>query len=57
MESFRSISTPLCATVKKEGHRSDRLKVSAEHVTKHRAALERVVYLAQDRHDLGVAAV
>ena len=31
--------------------------VSAELPTKHRAAVARVVYLAQDRLDLGVAAV
>ena len=31
--------------------------VSAELATKHRAAVARVVYLAQDRLDLGVAAV
>ena len=57
MENCRSISTPLCATVEKEGHRSDRLEVSAELATKHRAAVARVVYLVQDRLDLGVAAV
>ena len=39
-----------------EGNRSDRLEVSAELATKHRA-VARVVYLAQDRLDLGVAAV
>ena len=27
MENGRSISTPLCATVEKEGNRSDRLEV------------------------------
>ena len=57
MENCRSISTPLCATVEKEGNRSDRPEVSAELATKHRAAVARVVYLAQDRLDLGVAAV
>ena len=31
--------------------------MSAELATKHRAAVARVVYLAQDRLDLGVAAV
>ena len=51
MESCRSISTPLCATVEKEGHRSDLPEVSAELATKHRAAVARVVYLAQDRLD------
>ena len=40
-----------------EGHRSDRPEVSVEFATKHRAAVARVVYLAQDRLDLGVAAV
>ena len=54
MENCRSISTPLCATVKREGNRSDRPEVSAELVTKHRAAVARVVYLAQDRLDWGV---
>ena len=57
MENCRSISTPLCATVEQEGNRSDRPEVSTELVTKHRAAVARVVYLAQDRLDLGVAAV
>ena len=56
-DNCRSISTPLCATVEKEGDRSDRPEVSAELNTKHRAAVARVVYLAQDRLDLGVAAV
>ena len=32
-------------------------EASAELATKHRAAVARVVYLAQDRLDLGVAAV
>ena len=49
--------TPLSLTVEKEGDRSDRPEVSAELATKHRAAVARVVYLAQDRLDLGVAAV
>ena len=57
MESCRSISTPLCGTLEKEENRSDRLEVSAELATKHREAVARVVYLAQDRLDLGVAAV
>ena len=57
MENCRSVSTPLCPTVEKEGNRSDRPEVSAELATKHRAAVARVVYLAQDRLDLGVAAV
>ena len=57
MENCRSISTPLCATVEKEGNRSNRPGVSAELATKHRAAVARVVYLAQDRLDFGVAAV
>ena len=53
-----NISTPLCATVEKEGNRSDRPEVSAElAATKHRAAVARVVYRAQNRLDLGVAAV
>ena len=56
MENCRSISTPLRATVKKEGNRSDRPAVSAELATKHRAAVARVVSLAQDRLDLGVVA-
>ena len=55
--SWRSISTPLSHTVEKEGDRSDRPEVSAELASKHRAAVARVVYLAQDRLDLGVAAV
>ena len=57
MENCRSISTPRCAAVEKEEHRSDRPEVSAELATNHRAAVARVVYLAQDRLDLGVAAV
>ena len=57
MENWRSISTPLSATVAKEGNRSDRPEVSAELAAKHRAAVARLVYLAQDRLDLGVAAV
>ena len=40
-----------------DGNRSDRPEVSAELATKHRAAVAKVVYLAQDRLDLGVAAV
>ena len=43
--------------MEKEGDRSDRPEVSAELATKHRAAVARVVYLAQDRLDLGVAVV
>ena len=57
METCRSVSTPLSLTVEKEGDPSDRQEVSAELATKHRAAVARVVYLAQDRLDLGVAAV
>ena len=57
MENCRNISTPLSATVEKEGYRSDRPEVSAELATKHRAVVARVVYLAQDRLDSGVAAV
>ena len=56
MVTCRSISTSLSATEEKEGDRSDRPEVSAELATKHRAAVARVVYLAQDRLDLGVAA-
>ena len=37
--------------------RSDGLEVSAELATKHHAAVARIVCLAQDRLDLGVAAV
>ena len=48
------MSTPLSATVEKEGVRSE---VSAELATKHRAAVARIVYLTQDRLDFGVAAV
>ena len=55
MENCRSISTPLSATAEKAGHPSECLEVSAELATKHRAAVARVVYLAQDRLD--VAAV
>ena len=51
LENCRSISTPLSATVEKEGDRSDRPEVSAELATKHRAAV------AQHRMDLGVASV
>ena len=43
MEECRSISTPLCATVEKEGNRSDRPEGSVELATKHRAAVARVV--------------
>ena len=43
--------------MEKEGDRSDRPEVSAELATKHRAAVARVVYLGQDRLDLGVAGV
>ena len=57
VETCRSVSTPQSLTVEKEGDRSDRPYVSAELATKHRAASARVVYLAQDRLDLGVAAV
>ena len=57
METCRSVSTPLSLTVEKEGDRSDRLEVSTELATKHRVAVARVVYLAQDRLDLGLAAV
>ena len=57
METCRSVSTPLSLTVGKEGNRSDRPMVSAEFATKHRAAVARGVYLAQDRLDLGVEAV
>ena len=42
---------------RKEGHRRDRLKVSAKLDTKHRAVVARDVYLAQDRLDLGVGPV
>ena len=48
VENCRSISTPLNATVEKEGVRSDRPEVSAELATKHRTAVARVVYLARD---------
>ena len=57
MATCRCVSTPLSLTVEKEGDRCDRLEVSAELATKHRAAVARVVYLAQDRLDFGVAAV
>ena len=57
MENCRSITTPLSATVEKEGDRIDRAEVSAELATKHRAAVARIVDLARDRLDLGVAAV
>ena len=52
MENCRSISTPLEATAEKEGDRSECPEMSAELATKHRAAVARVVYLAQDRLDL-----
>ena len=57
MDNCRSISTSLSATAEREGDRSERPEASAELATKHRAAVARVVYLAQDRLDLGVAAV
>ena len=53
MENCRNISTPLSATTEKEEHRNERPEVSAELATKHRAAVARVVYLAQDGLDLG----
>ena len=43
--------------MEKEGDRSNRPEMSAELATKHRAAVARGKYLAQDRLDLGVAAV
>ena len=57
MEICRSVSTPLSLTVEEEGGRRDRHEFSAELAKKHRASVARVVYLAQDRLDLGVAAV
>ena len=57
METCRNMSTPLSATTEKEEHRNERPEMSAELATKHRAAVARVVYVAQDRLDLGVAAV
>ena len=51
----RSISTPQCHSG--EGDRSERPEVSAEFATKHRAGVARVVCLAKDRLNLGVAAV
>ena len=57
MVNCRSISTLLSATVEREGDRSDRPEVWSELATKHRAAVARVVYLARDRLDFGVAAV
>ena len=43
MENCRSIPTPLCAALEKEGNRSDRPEVSAELATRRRAAVGRVV--------------
>ena len=57
MANCRSVSTPLSLIVEKEGDRSDRPELSAELDKKHRAAVARVVHLAPDRLDLGVAAV
>ena len=57
IETCRSVPTPLSLTFQKEGDRSDRPEESADLATKHRAAVARVVYLAQVRLDLGVAAV
>ena len=57
MEHCRSISTPLSATAEREADLGEHLEVSAELAMKHRSAVARVVYLAQDRLDLGVAAV
>ena len=51
------MSTPLSLTAKKERDRCDRPEVTAELATKRRAGVARVVYLAKDRLDLGVAAV
>ena len=42
------MSTPLSLREEKEGDRSDRPEVGAQLATKHRAAVARVVYLAQD---------
>ena len=51
MENWRSISTPLSATVEKEGVRNDRPEVSAELAAKHRADVARLVYLAREGDD------
>ena len=42
MENCRSVTTPLSLTVEKEGDRSDRPELSAEHAGKHRTAVARV---------------
>ena len=47
----------MCHCGEKDGIRSDRQEVSAELVSKNRAAVARIVYLANDRLDLGVAAI
>ena len=57
IETCRNMSTPLSVTTEKEEHRNERPEMSAELATNHRTAVARVVYLAQDRLDLGVAAV
>ena len=57
MDDCRSISTPLSATLERGKDRSDRPDVSAALATKHRAVVAWVVYLAQDRMALRVAAV
>ena len=54
METCRSVSTPLSLSGKNQNNRP---KLNPEIATKHRAAVARVVYLAQDQLDLGVAAV
>ena len=57
MENSRSISTPLCTAEAKEADRQDQPDMPADLARRHRAAVARIVYLAQDRLDLGVAAV
>ena len=56
MENCRSVFPPLSTTMEREGNQSDRPEMSAELATRHRAAVARVVHLA-DRLDVGVAAV
>ena len=52
MEDCRSISTPRSTTVDKEGGQNDSPEICAARAKKHRAAVARIVYLAQDRLDL-----
>ena len=58
LREFGELSKYFNATLRhREGNRRSSPEVSAEPATKHRVAVARVVYLVQDRLDLGVAKV